>query len=151
MLSPSYNYSFIFVFSLLILSKLQNYPNVITVCFYITYISIYNLREDTNLNTIKQKITQIIENLISLRHSLRVSLPTSLSPYVSLYVREFFCVRESVYSIKRSVYLMLFIPHVLQKKTLDVYAVYVLCERISFLCKLYKFYASLNRYWHCAT
>ena len=87
MLSPSYNYSFIFVFSLLILSKLQNYPNVITVCFYITYISIYNLREDTNLNTIKQKITQIIENLISLRLSLRVSLSTSLSPYVSLTLR----------------------------------------------------------------
>ena len=43
-----------------LMKPLQNCPNVFTVCFYITYISIYNLREDTNLNTIKQKNTQII-------------------------------------------------------------------------------------------
>ena len=70
---------------------MQNCQNVITVCFYITYISIYNLREDTNLNTIKQKITQIIHDkpLLVLHFELRVHLnkthtTTSLSKIVAL-------------------------------------------------------------------
>ena len=74
--------------------------------------------------------------------------------YVSIFVylcliclRTCVCLRISVYSIRRFVYPMFFIPHVLQRKFRCG-----LCTlgKNFFLYKLFKFCTSLNRYQHCA-
>ena len=73
--------------------------------------------------------------------------------YVSIFIYLFLiclrtCVwlRISVYSIRRSMYLTFFIPHVLQRKFRCG-----LCTlgKNFFLYKLFKFCVSLNRYHHC--
>ena len=74
--------------------------------------------------------------------------------YVSIFIYLFLiclrtCVwlRISVYSIRRSMYLMFFIPHVLQRKFRCG-----LCTlgKNFFLYKLFKFFIILTRYQHCA-
>ena len=72
----------------------------------------------------------------------------SMSTYVLFVcVRICVCLRISVYSIIRSLYLMFFIPHVLQRKFRCG-----LCTlgKNFFLYKLFKFFAILTRYQHCA-
>ena len=74
--------------------------------------------------------------------------------YVSIFVylcliclRTCVCLRISVYSIRRSMYLMFFIPHVLQRKFRCGLCTF---GKNFFLYKLFKFFIILTRYQHCA-
>ena len=67
--------------------------------------------------------------------------------FILICLRACVCLRISVYSIRRFVYPMFFIPHVLQRTFRCG-----LCTlgKNFFLYKLFKFFAILTRYQHCA-